>query len=273
MKNRTILVTGATDGIGKQTALELARMGARVLLHGRDKNKGARVLEELNRETFNENLSFYLADFSSLADIRRMADEIKREQSELHVLVNNAGNFYKDRQISQDGYEMTFAINFLAPVLLTNLLLDLIKASAPARIVHVASTAHQSAPVPLDWDNLQGEKSYDGFNAYAISKLANICYSNELARRLEGSQVTSSSLHPGVIDTKLLRKSYDMQGRSVEDGAQTSVYLASSTEVENVSGKYFSRKAERDVSELAADEGNWVKFWELAEKLTAKYMD
>ncbi len=272
MKNKTILVTGATDGIGKQTALELAHLGARVLLHGRNKEKGTRVLEELNRGTGNEELGFYMADFSSLADVRCMADDIKRENDELHVLVNNAGNFYKDKQVSNDGYEMTFAVNFLAPVLLTNLLLDLIKSSAPARIVHVASTAHQSAPIPLDWDNLQGEKSYSGYDAYAISKLANICYSNELARKLEGSGVTSNSLHPGVIDTKLLRKSYAMQGRSVEDGAQTSVYLASSPEVEKINGKYFSRKAQRDVSDLAADEQNWVRFWEIAEELTKPFM-
>ena len=271
MDNKTVLVTGATDGVGRQTALELARMGARVLVHGRNKEKGARVLDELNRETCNENLSLYLANFSSLADVRRMADEIKREQSELQIIVNNAGNFYKEKQVSRDGYEMTFAVNFLAPFLLTNLLLDLIKASAPARIVHVASSAHHNAPLPLDWDNLQGEKSYNGFDAYAISKLAVVCFSNELAGKLEGSRVTSNSLHPGVIDTKLLRKSYEMQGSSVEEGAQTSVYLASAPEVENVSGKYFSHMKERSISEPAADKENWARFWKLAEELTAPF--
>ena len=271
MMNKTILVTGATDGIGKQTALELAGMGARVLVHGRNKEKGVRVLDELNRETCNENLSLYLADFSSLADVRRMADEIRREQSELHVLVNNAGNFYKEKQLSRDGFEMTFAVDFLAPFLLTNLLLDLIKDSAPARIVNVASSAHKSAQLPLDWDNMQGEKSYDGYDAYAISKLANICFSNELARRLDGSRVTSNSLHPGVVVTKLLHKSYDLQGSSVEEGAQASVYLASAPEVENISGKYFRNTQERNVSEAAADKQNWIKFWKLAEDLTEPF--
>ena len=273
MNNKTILVTGATDGIGRQTALDLARMGARVLVHGRDKDKGAQVLSELNRETCNENLILYLADFSSLADIRRMADEIKREQTELHVLVNNAGNFYKDRQLSKDGFEMTFAVNYLAPFLLTNLLLNLLKASAPARVVTVASSAHKTLKGGLDWDNLQGEKSYDGFEAYALSKLATVCFSNELAQRLSGSGVTSNSLHPGVIDTKLLRKSYAIEGSSVEEGAQNSVYLASAPEVEGVNGKYFSHMKERSISDLAADPATQRRFWELAEELTAPFMD
>ena len=272
MKQKTILVTGATDGIGRQTALDLARMGARVLVHGRSKDKGARVLSELNRETCNENLTLYLADFSSLADVRRMADDIKREQSELQVLVNNAGNFYKDKQLSKDGFEMTFAVNFLAPFLLTNLLLDLIKVSAPARIVTVASSAHKMIKGEVDWDNLQGEKSYDGSDAYALSKLATVCFSNELARRLAGTQVTSNALHPGVVDTKLLRKSYALEGISVEEGAQTSVYLACEPEVEGVSGKYFSHKQERSMSDLATDPDTQRRFWELAEELTAPFM-
>ena len=272
MMDKTILVTGATDGIGKQTALEFARMGARVLIHGRDQEKGARVLAELNRETCNEKLALYIADFSSLADVRRMADEIKREQSELHVLVNNAGNFYMKRQLSKDGYEMTLAINHLAPFLLTNLLLDLLKASAPARIVTVASVAYRSTKT-IDWNNLQGEKFYNPFDAYSLSKLANIYFMNELAERLAGTNVTANTLHPGVVDTKLLRKSYELEGISVEEGAQTSVYLAASPEVEGVSGRFFSNKVEKSFSDLALDPDNRCRFWELSENLTAKFAD
>jgi len=271
MNNKTILVTGATDGIGRQTALELTRMGASVLVHGRDQQKGSLVLDGLNRETCNEKMALYIADFASLAEVQRLAEEIKREQPSLHVLINNAGGFFKERQLNADGLEMTFVVNHLAPFLLTRLLLDLLKASAPARVVTVASGAHRNLK-ELDWDNLQGEKSYDPFDAYALSKLASICVMNELAARLEGSRVTVNTLHPGVIDTKLLRMSYNMEGASVEEGAETSVYLASAQEMEGVTGRYFSHKAERPISDLARDAENVRRFWELSEKLIAPYL-
>jgi NAD(P)-dependent dehydrogenase (short-subunit alcohol dehydrogenase family) len=272
MKDKTILVTGATDGIGRQTALDLARMGARVLVHGRSKEKGIRALDELNRETCNEKLALYVADFSSLADVRRMADEIKREQSQLHVLINNAGSFFNDYEKNTDGLEMTFVVNHLASFLLTNLLADLLKESAPARVITVESSAHKSIK-QIDWENLQGEKSYDPFDAYSLSKLASVCTMNELAGRLKGSGVTVNTVHPGVVDTKLLRMSYKLQGISVEEGAQTSVYLASEPEVEGVTGKYFSHKVEKPMSDLAMDPRNWKKFWDISEELTAKYAD
>jgi NAD(P)-dependent dehydrogenase (short-subunit alcohol dehydrogenase family) len=271
MDAKTILVTGATDGIGKQTAIELARQGAKVLVHGRDKAKGARVLDEINRDNCNENLVLYLADFSSFADIKRMAEEIKREQSELHVLINNAGTFSKKRLLTKDGLEMTFAVNHLAPFLLTMLLLDLLKASRPARIVNVASGAHRNISA-IDFDNLQGEKSYDGFEAYGLSKLGNVLFTNELSRRLEGSGVSVNSLHPGVINTGLQRISYDLGGESVEEGARTSVYLATSPEVEGFTGKYYSRMAEKNTSELAQDKALQAKFWKVSEELLAGYL-
>jgi NAD(P)-dependent dehydrogenase (short-subunit alcohol dehydrogenase family) len=271
VKDKTILVTGATDGIGRQTALDLARLGARVLIHGRNKEKGIRTLDELNRETCNEKLALYVADFSSLADVRRMAEEIKREQSHLDVLINNAGSFFKDHELNADGLEMTFVVNHLASFLLTNLLLDLLKKSAPARVVTVESSAHKNIK-EIDWENLQGEKTYDEFDAYALCKLASICTMNELAQRLAGSGVTVNTLHPGVIDTKLLRMSYNIPGASVEEGAQTSVYLATETEVEGVTGKYFSHKVEKPVSDLAKDPQNQKKFWDISEQLVAENM-
>ena len=271
MDAKTILVTGATDGIGKQTAIELARQGAKVLVHGRDKAKGARVLDEINRDNCNENLILYLADFSSFADIKRMADEIKREQSDLHVLINNAGTFSKERLLTKDGLEMTFAVNHLAPFLLTMLLLDLLKASAPARIVNVASGAHRNISA-VDFDNLQGEKSYNGFEAYGLSKLGNVLFTNELARRLAGSGVAVNSLHPGVISTRMQCISYNLDGESVEEGARTLVYLATSSEVEDVSGKYYSRMAEKPISDLAQDKALQEKFWKVSEVLLAGYL-
>jgi len=271
MDPETILVTGATDGIGKQIAIELARHGAKVLVHGRDKAKGDKVLDEINRDNCNENLILYLADFSSFADIKRMAEEIKREQSELNVLINNAGVFSKERLLTKDSLEMTFAVNHLAPFLLTMLLLDLLKASAPARVVNVASGAHRNISA-VDFDNLQGEKSYDGFEAYGLSKLGNVLFTNGLSRRLAGSGVTANSLHPGVINTRMQRESYNLGGENVEVGAQTSVYLATSPEVEGVTGKYYSRMAEKHTSDLAQDKALQEKFWKVSEELLAGYL-
>jgi NAD(P)-dependent dehydrogenase (short-subunit alcohol dehydrogenase family) len=271
MNVKTVLVTGATDGIGKQTAIELARQGAKVLIHGRDKAKGAKVLDEINRDNCNENLALYLADFSSFADIKRMSEEIKREQSNLHVLVNNAGTFSKEKLLTKEGLEVTFAVNHLAPFLLTLLLLDLLKASAPARIVNVSSGAHRNI-TEVDFGNLQAEKTYDGFEAYGLSKLGNVLFTNELAKRLEGSEVTVNSLHPGVISTKMQRASYNLDGADVEEGARTSVYLTTSPDVEGFTGKYFSRMAEKPTSDLAQDKALQEKFWKVSEELLAGYL-
>ena len=271
MNTKTVLVTGATDGIGRQTAIELARQSAKVLIHGRDKARGAKALDEINRDNCNENLVLYLADFSSFADVKRMADEIKREQSALHVLIHNAGTFSKEKLLTKDGLEMTFAVNHLAPFLLTMLLLDLLKASAPARIVTVSSNAHRNIS-EVEFGNLQAERSYDGFDSYGLSKLGNILFTNELAERLEGSRVTANSLHPGVISTKMQRASYNLDGADVVEGARTSVYLATSPEVEGVTGKYFSRMAEKPTSDLAQDKALQKKFWKISEELLAGYL-
>ena len=272
MENKTVLVTGGTGGIGRETARQLARMDARVLVHGRDKGKGAHVLDEIRRDTCNEKISLYIADFSSLADIKRMSEDIKREQAELHVLVNNAGNFYCERLLSSDGIEMTLAVNHLAPFLLTMLLLDLLKASAPARIVNVASSSHKLIK-SVDLENLQGETNYDGFTAYSLSKLGNVLFTQSLADKLNGTGVTVNALHPGVVNTKLLRKSYDLNGISVEEGAQTSVYLVSSPEVEGVSGKYFKNMRERTASEFSQDRNFQDAFWKLSKEMVSQFLD
>lgn len=260
MKNKTVLVTGATDGIGKATAYLLAEKGARVIVHGRDEAKCALVAQEVNINFTEGSAITAVADFSSLRSVKNMADKIKRDVNALHVLVNNAGNFYHQRGLSEDGYELTFAVNHLAPFLLTLSLLELIKSSAPARIVNVSSTAHKSIR-SMDINDLMGERKYDPFYAYGLSKLANVFFTQSLAEALGHQKVTANSLHPGVVDTKLLRNSYDLDGISVEDGAQTSVYLASSPEVAGISGKYFQNKKARDTSFLAKDEEMQAALW------------
>lgn len=217
-------------------------------------------------------LALYLADFASLQQVRELADQVRRDHPRLEVLINNAGTFSKQRRLSADGFELTFAVNHLAPFLLTLLLLDLLKASTPARVVTVASNAHRNLAA-VDFGNLQGEAAYDGYDAYALSKLGNILFSNALARRLVGSGVTANSLHPGVIDTKLLRMSYSTPGSSLEEGAQTSIHLAASPEVEGLNGRFFSRMAEKSPSDLAQDQALQERFWELSMQMVAPFMD
>lgn len=270
MTLKTILVTGSTDGIGREIALQLARMGHKVLIHGRDKEKGIRVLDEINRESCNENLALYITDFADLTSVVQMGKEIQREQERLDVLIHNAGVFSPKHIITRDGNELTFQVNHLAPYLLTQLLMDLIRLSAPARIVSVASSAHYSAQAAY-LDDLRGEKSYGSFSAYSFSKLANILFSNELAERLEGSGVTSNSLHPGTIDTNMLRISYGGGGRTVEEGAETPIFLAISEEVEGISGKYFSSKREKQPSDLAQNVDLQKKLWMISEDLVKKF--
>jgi NAD(P)-dependent dehydrogenase (short-subunit alcohol dehydrogenase family) len=269
MKGRTVLVTGSTDGIGKATAMELAQRGAKVLLHGRDSEKGRAVLEEIRRITGNDSLEFFRADFSSQRQVRMLAAEIKESQDQLHVLINNAGTFLQQRQLTEDGLEMTFAVNHLAPFLLTHELLDLLKESTPSRIVTVASIAHWDAKV--DWNNLQGERRYDGFQAYALSKLGNILFTYALARRLQvqGTRVTANCLHPGVTRTKLLRAGFgDYPGATPEEGARTSVYLASSPDVENVSGLYFENRRPARPSPQSYNHELQERFWQISKTLT-----
>ncbi len=271
MTLKTILITGSTDGIGRQIALQLSRMGHKILVHGRDKEKGARVLDEINRESCNENLALYISDFADLTSVVQLGKEIQREQERLDVLIHNAGVFSPRHIITRDGNELTFQVNHLAPFLLTHLLMDLMKKSAPARIVIVASAAHYSATADY-FEDLKGEKSYSSFSAYSFSKLANILFSRELAERLESSGVTSNSLHPGTIDTNMLRISYGGGGRSVEEGAETPIHLAISDEVEGISGKYFSSKREKLPSDLAQNEELQKKLWKISEDLLKRFL-
>jgi NAD(P)-dependent dehydrogenase (short-subunit alcohol dehydrogenase family) len=266
MDNRVILITGSTDGIGKQAALELARKGATVLLHGRNPSLVKTVLEQTKKQSQNDNVDLFVADFASLKQVRRFADEVRNKYAKLDVLVNNAGVYMRDRQLTEDRFEMTFAVNHLAPFLLTNLLLDLLKRSAPSKIINVSSMAHQGAR--LDLNDLQAEKHFEAYGAYSKSKLANLLFTYELAQRLNKSGVTVNALHPGVIATKMLKAGFgSMGGRPVEDGAARITYLVNSPGIENVSGKYFVNDKEQISSSESRDAKLQQQFWSLSDKM------
>ena len=272
LENRVILVTGSTDGIGKQCALELAKKGATVLLHGRNPLLGKTVLEQIKKASQNDKIGLFVADFASLKQVRRLATEILEKHTRLDVLVNNAGVYMHDRQLTEDGFEVTFGVNHLAPFLLTNLLLDMIKKSAPSKIVNVSSMVHQNAR--LDFHNLQGEKRFDAYDAYSLSKLGNLLFTYELASRLHNSGVTVNALHPGVIATKMLKAGFgSMGGRSVEDGAARIEYLIETLGIENVSGKYFVNDKEQTSSPHSRDEKFQKQFWALSEKMVGLSKD
>lgn len=248
MNEKIILVTGATNGIGLVTARELARKGAQIVIVSRNAEKCAQVTEDIKRETGNAKIEFIAADLSTHAGTQKVAHEFKKRHTRLDVLVNNAGAFFPSRQLSADGIEMTWALNHLSYFILTVLLLDTLKASGPARIVNVASAAHQGGKI--NFEDLQMEKSYNAMNAYSQSKLANIIFTYELARKLEGTKVTTNALHPGLVKTGFNRDNNNLLmkifmglitpfSRKPDEGAQTSIYLASSNEVDGVTGKYF----------------------------------
>jgi NAD(P)-dependent dehydrogenase (short-subunit alcohol dehydrogenase family) len=260
----TILVTGATDGLGKRVALELAAKGATVLLHGRNRERLQAALEEMRSETGSEKLRSYLADLSSLGAVRGLAERILSDEERLDVLVNNAGVIVPERQESEDGYELTFAVNYLAHFLLTSLLLPLLRDSAPARIVNVAS-AGQS---PVDFGDVMLERGYDGMRAYSQSKLAQIMFTFELAERLQGTDVTVNALHPAsLMDTKMVLETFGHSMSTVQEGADATVRLAVSPELEGVTGRYFDRQREARASRQAYDAQAWKRLWVLSEEL------
>src|SRR6266498_2341801 len=250
LHGRVCLVTGATSGIGRVTAEELAGMGATTLLVARDAERGERARRQIAATTGNQSLHVLLADLAAQAQVRRLAEQVRDHADRLHVLVNNAGLVQYHRRVTEDGLEWTFAVNHLAPFLLTNLLLDLLRAGAPSRVITVTSGAQSLGRI--DFDDLQGERRYRGQRAYNQSKLANVMFTYELARRLEGTGVTATCVHPGVVRTnfgadgplpvRLLIPLGRRFMRSPEQGADTVVWLASSPDVEGVSGRYFTRR-------------------------------
>lgn len=267
-RRKTILVTGSTDGIGKATALALARLGHRVIVHGRDPEKGRAVLGEIRRETGSPDLSLFTADLSTLKGIRGLAGEIGDRYDRLDVLINNAGVYQPERVLTPDGLETTFAVNLLAPFLLSHHLLPPLETAAPARVVNVASGAHFDAR-EMEWENLQGEREYDAWGAYARSKLGVVLMTCALARRLDPGRVTVNCLHPGVICTKLLFSAFPSYPCDPpEAGARTPVYLATSPGVTGVTGKYFDGMKEARSSRITHDRGVQDRLMEVLWKIT-----
>jgi retinol dehydrogenase 12 len=275
LSGKTCLVTGATSGIGRVAARELAARGATVVVVGRNAAKSAATVSQIREQTGNPSVEFLLADLSSLDEVRRLAGDFLKRYSQLHVLLNNAGAIYLSRARSVDGHELTFALNHLNYFLLTNLLLDVVKASAPSRIINVSSSRHAAAF--MNFDDLHGERRYSGMFAYGQSKLANLLFTYELARRLEGTHVTANAVHPGAVATnfaanngilgRLARPVLNLFSLSEEQGADTLVYLATSPDVEGVTGKYFVNRREVPSSKESYDEAAARRLWQVSEEL------
>lgn len=280
MHDKLILVTGATDGIGKETALGLARQGAHVIVVGRTPAKIAATVEQIKTESGNANIDSLQADFSSLEQIRQLAKTFYQRYDHLDVLVNNAGGVFSSRSETADGFEWTFGVNHLAPFLLTSLLLPALQVSArrsgSARIVTVSSAAH--AMSKLNFNDLQNQRRYSAFRVYAQSKLANVLFTYELARRLSGTGISANALHPGGVASNFGRGQPGLFSKLVgfamsfgitpEQGAQTSIYLASSPEVAGVTGKYFDKQKAVRSSPASYDADAALRLWQISEQLT-----
>lgn len=277
MHGKVVLVTGGTNGIGKATATGLACMGATVIITGRDPERGAAAVDEIKRASGNEFVDLLLADFGSLAQVRQLADTVQSNYNHLDVLVNNAGVWQTTRTETVDGIETTFAVNHLAPFLFTNLLLPLLRHTAPARIVNVASVGHSY--VSLNIDDLEGTRAYNQQRAYNQSKLANVLFTYELARRLQGTSVTVNALNPGWVNTSMTQNTGGIAALintlarpwqlTPERGAQTSIFLASSPAVGGVTGKYFDHKQqETRTSNESYNQRLAQRLWRVSAELT-----
>jgi NAD(P)-dependent dehydrogenase (short-subunit alcohol dehydrogenase family) len=276
MHDKICMVTGATSGIGFVTAQALAREGATVIVVGRNPERGAATVDRIQQETGNSAVELMVADLSMQVQVRQLASEVQRRFAHLDLLINNAGALFGQRQLTAEGLEMTFALNHLAYFLLTNLLLDRLKASASARIVNVSSEAHRGAR--LNFADLQGQHRYRGWRAYAQSKLANVLFTYELARRLEGTGIVANALHPGFVATNfgrnnrgltsMLWRILQLAAISPEQGAQTIIYLASSVEVKDVTGRYFVKNKAVRSSEASYERAAAERLWQVSAELT-----
>jgi retinol dehydrogenase-14 len=276
MEGKVVLITGGTSGIGRAAATALAAMGAEVAVTGRSRQRGEAAVEEIRDTSGNERVSLMLADLAVQTEVRGLAEEFRERYDRLDVLVNNAGIIQSKRTETPDGLELTLAVNHLAPFLLTNLLLDLLKESAPSRIITVSSEARRGARI--DFEDLQSERRYRAFKVYGMTKLANILFTYELAERLEGTGVVANCLHPGGVNTNfgannrsfgtLLFRAFKPFMRTPEQGADTIVYLAISPEAGKMTGRYLTdRKVVSSFNE-PHDEATQKRLWEVSEKLT-----
>jgi NAD(P)-dependent dehydrogenase (short-subunit alcohol dehydrogenase family) len=273
---KTCLITGATSGIGKAAAAQIARLGATVVLVGRNPQKTAAAVAQIQEQSGNPEIHSLLADLSSQRAIRQLAEDYQARYPRLDVLVNNAGALMLSRQVSVDGIELTFALNHLNYFLLTNLLLDVLQSGSPSRVINVSSAAHQGAR--LDFEDLECKRRYGGYLAYGKSKLANLLFTYELARRLEGAGISVNAMHPGLVASgflgnnglrgKVVNTFVRLFGRSVNRGARTITYLASSSDVAGVTGRYFMDEAPMTSSVASYDGDAARQLWEASEQLT-----
>ncbi len=275
VKNKICLITGATSGIGKITAITLAEKGAKLIFTTRNKDKGEKTKQEIISSTGNKNVEYMYCNLASFDSIITFAEEFKKKYSSLHILINNAGIWETKRKESSDGIEMNFAVNHLAPFLLTNLLLDLIKNSAPARIITTSSAAHKQSKI--NFKDIEGKKSWSSIGSYAQSKLCNILFTKKLSQILENSEVTANCLHPGLVNTSLfdnmnsfLRLLFSPFMLTPQKGAKTIIYLAISHDVKNISGEYFVKQKIKSPSKTAKKQKDADKLWDLSLDYTEK---
>ena len=276
MNGKVCLVTGATDGIGKVSARVLAELGAKVIIVGRNPEKSAIVLAELRSISGNENIDLLMADLAVMQEVRDLAEQVISRYDRLDVLLNNAGGYFTKHKITSDGLEMTFALNHMSYFLLTNKLMELLKYSAPARIINVSSDAHYG--VDMDFENLNGEQEYKALKAYQKSKLANVLFTYELLKKVPGN-ITVNCLHPGFVATNfghnnggffgpVLKIAQRISAIDPEEGAKTSIFLCSTLEVKGVSGKYFYKCQPKTSSRESRNEKSMKKLWDISMKLS-----
>jgi len=270
LKNKIVLITGATSGIGKETAIGLGSLGATIIFTSRDNLKGEQVRKEIIEKTNNKNIYMLECDLASLESIRRCCKEYKSKYNNLHVLINNAGVWDFKRRTSKDGIENIFATNYLAPFLMTKLLLDILKKSSPSRIINVTSGMHYGT---INFDDIEFKRNFSGAKAYRQSKLGLILFTRYLAKKLEGTGVTVNAAHPGMNKTDLGRDAggfskmiFKMMGKDPKFGAETTIYLASSSDVKNISGEYFAKKKIKKSSKKSYDMNLAKRLWDISNK-------
>ena len=263
LKNKIILLTGATDGIGKQTAFELAEKSAILLMHGKNLSKGLKIKDEIIAKTANKNIFYFNADFTSFKEIEKLSNEIHKQFSHIDILINNAGVFENEKVILKNGMEKTFMVNHLATFSLTMKLLDLLEQSKNARIINVSSMAHANS---IDFENLNAENYYSGENAYSLSKLCNILFTYELDSKLGNKNITVNAVHPGVINTKLLIAGWGECGNSPDESAKHILYLADTDELNATGGKYFMNDKITKSTDISYNTDIWKKLWNISMK-------
>lgn len=264
MKDKIILITGSTDGIGKETAIELAKSGAHVIIHGRNDKKAKLIMEEIKSKTRVSKIDYVSADLSSIKQIKDMSDMLHKQFEKIDILINNAGVFRQKRNVTQEGLEETLAVNYIAPFYLTNLILDLVIKANFGRIINVASQVHSNH---LDFDDLQSIKDYSGTKAYALSKTCLIMFTYLLAEKLKNTKVTVNCLHPGVINTKLLVLGMGFSGAPVSEGAESVVYVATAPEIEKFSGKYFKDNTPTSSKNITYNKEKQKQLWQKTEEI------